>query len=330
MVMKSVMLIGSGSWGTALAKVLLSDPDLRLSWYVRRPEAAQAISSSGRNPYYLSDIVLDASRIKVLDSVLEIPAETQQIVVALPAAFSKGVLSSMPLSAFSGPVISAAKGLMPDEHLTVSEWLEANRLVASDRLYMIGGPCHSEEVAQEKRSYLTMGGIGIHPIKHLSDLFSCGYISCSGSDDLRGIEFAAVLKNVMAVACGMALGSGRGDNFLSVLVSAASRETEAFLQKHFPLSGRDINRSAYLGDLLVTCYSPHSRNRALGLLLGRGYSPAEAKTEMNMVAEGYFAVKSLSMRFDINSFPIIKAVHAALYEGVSAAKAVKYIEDRLV
>jgi glycerol-3-phosphate dehydrogenase (NAD(P)+) len=328
--MKSVMLIGSGSWGTALAKVLLSDPELQLYWYVRRPEAADSIARSGRNPYYLSDIVLDAGRIRVLTSVSEIPTETEQVVVALPAAYSKGVLASMPINRFSGPVISAAKGLMPDEHLTVTEWLEANRLVSPDRLYMIGGPCHSEEVAQEKRSYLTMGGIGLHPVQTLTDLFSCHFISCSASDDLRGIEFAAVLKNVMAVACGMALGSGRGDNFLSVLVSAASRETESFLGKHFPSAARDINRSAYLGDLLVTCYSPHSRNRALGLLLGRGYSPAEAKTEMNMVAEGYFAVKSLSMRFDIDSFPIIKAVYSALYEGVSAAKAVKYMEDRLV
>jgi glycerol-3-phosphate dehydrogenase (NAD(P)+) len=328
--MKSVFLLGSGSWGTALAKVLLSDTDLFLHWYVRRPEVADAIMRTGANPGYLQTIQLDQSRIQTCSSVARIPEQTDAVVIALPAAFARETLSSMPLSAYQGPVISAAKGLIPGEHLTVTEWLQQKDMVSAERLYMIGGPCHSEEVALEKRSYLTMGGMGVEPEVPLSRLFSCGFVSCSASDDLRGIEFAAILKNAMAIACGMALGTGRGDNFLSVLVSAASRETDAFLRRFFPNPGRDINRSAYLGDLLVTCYSPHSRNRALGMLVGRGYSPAEARIEMKSVAEGYFAIHGLYSRFDLHDFPILHAVHSALYEGVSAERAVAYIEERLL
>jgi glycerol-3-phosphate dehydrogenase (NAD(P)+) len=327
--MKSVFLLGSGSWGTALAKVLLSDPQVFLHWYIRRPEVAQAIAQTGRNPVYLSDILLDRQRIQTHHSFSQLPQEAEQMVISVPAAHAKTTLSALPFHTFSGPVISAAKGLIPDQHITLTEWLQGTGRVSPDRLFMIGGPCHSEEVAQEKRSYLTMGGLGLHPSEQLTHLFSCDYISCSPSADLRGIEFAAILKNVMAIACGMALGTGRGDNFLSVLVSAASRETDAFLRRHFPLEDREINRSAYLGDLLVTCYSPHSRNRRLGLLCGRGYSPAEALTEMNSVAEGYFAVKGLHARFDLTDFPVMSMVYSVLYAGVPAAQAIKLVEAQL-
>jgi glycerol-3-phosphate dehydrogenase (NAD(P)+) len=327
--MKTVFLVGSGSWGTALAKVLLCDPELVLHWYIRRPEVAQAIAQTGRNPAYLSDILLDRQRIQTYHSLSQLPQEAEQMVIAVPAAHAESTLSALPLHTFSGPIISAAKGLIPDQHITVTEWLQGKGRVSPDRLFMIGGPCHSEEVAQEKRSYLTMGGLSQHPSEHLTHLFSCGYISCSPSVDLRGIEFAAILKNVMAIACGMALGTGYGDNFLSVLVSAASREADAFLRRHFPMENRDINRSAYLGDLLVTCYSPHSRNRALGLLVGRGYSSAEARNEMNSVAEGYFAVKGLHARFDLTDFAIMSMVYSVLYDGVSAAQAIKLVENHL-
>jgi len=327
--MENIFLIGAGSWGTALAKIIQAAPDRHLTWHMRQEESAEHIRRTGKNPNYLSDIRLDTARLTTLSGTPDIPAGTDAVVVALPAAFSGNVLEKLQISKFGGPVVSAAKGLIPHHHVTVTEWMEINGLVNPDNLFMVGGPCHSEEVALEKRSFLTLGGNGITPPPALTDIFNSEFVSCSASADMRGIEFAAVLKNVMAVACGIALGTNRGDNFLAVLVSAAARETERFLNTHFPLQGRNINESAYLGDLLVTCFSPHSRNRSFGLLVGRGYSPAAAKTEMSMVAEGYYAVNGLASRFDIEGFPIIETVYACLHQGKPAKVAVRELETKL-
>lgn len=327
--MENIFLIGAGSWGTALAKIIQADPGRRLTWYMRREESAEHIRRTGKNPDYLSDIRLDTTRLSTLSGTPQIPAATDAVVVALPAAFSGDVLEKLQISKFNGPVISAAKGLIPNHHVTVTEWMEMNGLVPPHNLFMVGGPCHSEEVAQEKRSFVTLGGQGTPPPPQLTDIFNSEFVSCCASADMRGIEFAAVLKNVMAVACGIALGTGKGDNFLAVLVSAAARETEQFLNTHFPLQNRNINDSAYLGDLLVTCFSPHSRNRSFGLLVGRGYSPAAAKTEMSMVAEGYYAVNGLASRFSIGEFPIIETVYACLHQGKPAKTAIKELEAKL-
>lgn len=327
--LRHIFLIGAGSWGTALAKIIQATPDRHLSWYMRQEESARQIALTGKNPNYLSDITLDIKRLDTLSGTPGIPSDVDAVVLALPAAFSGEVLQKLNIADFDGPVISAAKGLIPDLHLTVTEWMEQHSLTAPDKLYMLGGPCHSEEVALEKRSYLTLGGNAVLPDEPLSGIFRSESVTCSASADLRGIEFAAVLKNVMALACGIALGTHRGDNFLAVLVSAAARETERFLDTHFPLPGRNINESAYLGDLLVTCFSPHSRNRTFGLLVGRGYSPSAAKTEMAMVAEGYYAVKGLAARFDITDFPIIETVYACLHQGKPAKTAIKELETRL-
>ena len=327
--MENIFLIGAGSWGTALAKIIQATPGRHLTWHMRQEEAAEHIRRTGRNPNYLSDIVLDTSRLSTLSGTPQIPADAAAVVVALPAAFSGEALQKLRIETYKGPVISAAKGLIPEYHLTVTEWMETNRLVSADNLYMIGGPCHSEEVALEKRSFLTLGGNGVLPTETLTHIFRSDSVTCNASADLRGIEFAAVLKNVMALACGIALGTNKGDNFLAVLVSAAARETERFLQTHFPSDKRRINDSAYLGDLLVTCFSPHSRNRTFGLLVGRGYSPGAAKTEMAMVAEGYYAVKGLAARFDISPYPIIETVYACLHQGKPAKPAMKELEAKL-
>ena len=327
--MENIFLIGAGSWGTALAKIIQAAPTRHLTWHMRQADAAEHIRRTGKNPNYLSDIKLDVNRLTTLSGTPEIPANTDAVVVALPAAFSGEVLEKLQISKFNGPVISAAKGLIPDLHVTVTEWMEFNGHVKPNHLFMIGGPCHSEEVAQEKRSFLTLGGNKVTPPENHTSIFKSEFVSCSASDDLRGIEFAAVLKNVIAMACGIALGTGKGDNFLSVLVSAGARETEHFLQIHYPLPGRQINQSAYLGDLLVTCFSPHSRNRTFGMLVGRGYSPAAAKTEMSMVAEGFYAVKGLASRFDITNFPIIEMVYACLHQGKPAKIAIQELEEKL-
>lgn len=296
---------------------------------MRNAEVAQHILQSGKNPSYLGNIQLDTKRLATYSGNPSIPQETDVVVVALPAAFSAEALSAVDFSNYNGPVISAAKGLIPEKNLTVTEWLEKSGNVQPQNLYMIGGPCHSEEVALDKQSYLTLGGNGQIPAVSLTAILNSETVGCSGSGDLRGIELAAVLKNVMALACGMALGTGRGDNFLAVLVSAAARETEQFLQDHFPAENRDINASAYLGDLLVTCFSPHSRNRSFGLLIGRGYSTVAAKNEMAMVAEGYYAIKGINARFDISAYPIMQAVYASLYQNVPAQKSVGELAKKI-
>jgi len=327
--MKKVFLLGAGSWGTALAKIILDSGNHQLIWHMRKPDQADEIMRTGRNAHYLSHVHFDVNTLETVSGNPVIPEGTDALIVALPAAFSAEVLQSIDFSNYHGPVISAAKGLIPDLHLSVTEWLELNTKVKPDNLFMIGGPCHSEEVAQEKRSFLTLAGNSMLPPEGISNILTNPYVSCHTSTDLRGIESAAVLKNVMALACGIALGTGRGDNFLAVLVSAASRETERFLQTHFPLDGRNINESAYLGDLLVTCFSPHSRNRSFGMLVGRGYSASAAKTEMAMVAEGYYAIKGLATRFGIAGYPIMEMVYQCLYQGVSARTALSDLEKKL-
>lgn len=327
--MKKVFLLGAGSWGTALAKIILDSGNYQLVWHMRKAEQAEEILKSGRNPQYLSHVHFNTDSVQTVSGKPIIPKGTDVILVALPAAFSAEVLQSIDFSNYHGPVISAAKGLIPGIHLSVSEWLELNSKLKPEQVFMIGGPCHSEEVAQEKRSFLTLAGKGITPSKMLLHLFTNHYVSCYASADLSGIETAAVLKNVMALACGIAIGTGRGDNFLAVLVSAASRETKGFLHTHFPLDERDINESAYLGDLLVTCFSPHSRNRSFGMLVGRGYSASAAKTEMAMVAEGYYAVNGLASRFGVQGYPIMEMVYRVLYQGFSAKNAMAELELKL-
>jgi glycerol-3-phosphate dehydrogenase (NAD(P)+) len=329
--MAEITLFGGGSWATALVKIL-SEGDNKINWVVRSAEVADYINQNGSNPKYLCDIEFHTSKVmaKTMDST---DVYTSPIVVfAMPAAFIQETLDWAVQRLSPGSVlISAAKGMIPAVQIGVSDYLELKYAIPASRLAFIGGPCHSEEVAMKKRSYLTLAhGHGANGLA-LAELFCCDYVGCHALEDLKGVEYCAILKNIFALAAGMAHGLGYGDNFLSVLVSNAMHEVEIFLDGKFPSSRRQLTASAYLGDLLVTAYSQHSRNRTFGAMIGRGYSIKAAQIEMNMVAEGYYASKSLSeSNADMmNQMPIVNLVYHVLYKNIHVADAFKNLEKQM-
>ncbi|MDD7725843.1 MAG: NAD(P)-binding domain-containing protein, partial [Bacteroidales bacterium] len=286
-----VGLIGSGSWATAIAKMLLCNVD-RLNWHVRSRKNIEAFKLTGRNPSYLTSIQFDVNKIAFSDDVNTIVRESDVIFVVVPSAFVQSVFKSLTVSLADKYVISAIKGLIPDSNMIVGTWLNQVMGVQLDRIGVISGPCHAEEVALERLSYLTMACQNVDLAREYARLITCHFIKTSVSDDIYGTEYAAVLKNIMAIASGVFHGLGYGDNFQAVLISNAIQEIKRFVDTVHPIP-RDIKSSAYLGDLLVTAYSQFSRNRTFGTMLGKGYSVKSAQMEMLMVAEGYYATKSI-------------------------------------
>ena len=312
-----VGLLGSGSWATAIAKMLLCNTD-RLNWHIRSKKNIDAFRMTGHNPSYLTSITFDTSKIHFTEDVNEVVRESDVILMVVPSAFLKSALSSLTESLEGKYVISAIKGLIPDENMIVGTWLNQKMGVPLDHIGVISGPCHAEEVALERLSYLTMACQNIDLAREYAELITCHFIKTSVSDDIYGTEYAAVLKNIMAIASGVFHGLGYGDNFQAVLISNAIQEIKRFVDTVHPIP-RDIKSSAYLGDLLVTCYSQFSRNRTFGTMLGKGYSVKSAQMEMLMVAEGYYAVKSIKEindRYQV-SMPITDCVYNIIYGRVS-------------
>jgi glycerol-3-phosphate dehydrogenase (NAD(P)+) len=310
-----VAIIGGGSWATALAKLLLNNTP-RISWFIRKAEDIVYFKEFKTNPRYLSSVEFETARIDFFDSISDCIASADYLVLAIPSAFLNESIKSIKPKELSGKVIfSAIKGIVPEHNLIVGEYLNKIHDVPLENIGVITGPCHAEEVALEKLSYLTIASMNTVRAQVLSDLLNCRYLRSTVSDDIYGTEFAAVLKNVIAVAGGICHGLGYGDNFLAVLVSNAIQEIKRFVDAVHPID-RDIKASAYLGDLIVTAYSQFSRNRMFGTMLGKGYSVKQAQLEMNMVAEGYYAVKCV---YEINkqykvSMPITDAVYNIIYQ----------------
>ncbi|MCI5776994.1 MAG: NAD(P)-binding domain-containing protein [Bacteroidales bacterium] len=312
-----VGLIGSGSWATAIAKMLLCNVD-RLNWHVRSRKNIEAFKLTGRNPSYLTSIQFDVNKIAFSDDVNTIVRESDVIFVVVPSAFVQSVFKSLTVSLADKYVISAIKGLIPDSNMIVGTWLNQVMGVQLDRIGVISGPCHAEEVALERLSYLTMACQNVDLAREYARLITCHFIKTSVSDDIYGTEYAAVLKNIMAIASGVFHGLGYGDNFQAVLISNAIQEIKRFVDTVHPIP-RDIKSSAYLGDLLVTAYSQFSRNRTFGTMLGKGYSVKSAQMEMLMVAEGYYATKSIKTineRYQV-PMPITDCVYNIIYGKVS-------------
>lgn len=312
-----VGLIGSGSWATAIAKMLLCNVD-RLNWHVRSRKNIEAFKLTGRNPSYLTSIQFDVNKIAFSDDVNTIVRESDVIFVVVPSAFVQSVFKSLTVSLADKYVISAIKGLIPDSNMIVGTWLNQVMGVQLDRIGVISGPCHAEEVALERLSYLTMACQNVDLAREYARLITCHFIKTSVSDDIYGTEYAAVLKNIMAIASGVFHGLGYGDNFQAVLISNAIQEIKRFVDTVHPIP-RDIKSSAYLGDLLVTAYSQFSRNRTFGTMLGKGYSVKSAQMEMLMVAEGYYATKSIKAineRYQV-PMPITDCVYNIIYGKVS-------------
>ncbi len=323
-------VIGYGTWATALVDVLTKN-EQRVGWYVRNAEVLESLQSEGRNQRYLSDLELNMARIEASDDLNKVVEEADIIVMAMPSAYIKTFLEPLTVSLQDKFIVSAVKGIVPGDYKTVVEYLHDQYDLSYKQIGLITGPTHAEEVARERMSYLTVVCTDPDNAQCIGQKLSTKYIHLSYSQDLYGTEYAAILKNIYALAAGMAIGLGYGDNFLAVLISNCAAEMTRFLQESYPYE-RDTQASAYLGDLLVTSYSIQSRHRRLGLMIGRGCSAMTALNEMTMVAEGYFAadcIRHINFRHQVE-MPIADMVYKVLYEGASARKSMKALCAKLI
>ncbi|MBS1588343.1 MAG: NAD(P)-binding domain-containing protein [Bacteroidetes bacterium] len=331
-----IAIIGNGSWGTALAKIL-TDNGNQLDWWVRNEAAVEYINRRGHNPNYLTAVHFASNSIRPSISLAEVLDRATTLVFAVPSAFAQQVIESIPSEKWQHKqIISAIKGILPESNLLLNDYLTQNVGYDLNKYVAITGPCHAEEVADERLSYLTFSGLNDKWTAQVAQAFSCDYINTTSNHDIWGAQFAAVLKNVYAIGAGMAHGLGYGDNFLSVYITNCYREMYQYLVAHFnkvhPSNIQpDFHTSAYLGDLLVTGYSLHSRNRAFGTMLGKGYSVKSAILEMNMVAEGYYAsrgMQSISRNYVID-IPLATCIYEVLWEGIEPEDAFRQIEKML-
>ncbi len=314
----AIGVIGSGSWATAMVKMISDNAlDKKLIWWVRKEEDAKNIREFGHNPNYLSAVKIELPQEQILSDIRKVVERSDMLIFNTPAAFLKGALRGLDPALFADKIlVSAIKGIVPEDNLLVGDFLQKYLDAPLDQIVAVGGPCHAEEVAQERLSYLTIASTSETNARKVAELLQGRYINTIVSDDIYGLEYAAVLKNIYAVACGICHGVGYGDNFQAVLVSNAIREIASFISVVNPLK-RNIMDSAYLGDLLVTSYSQFSRNRTFGNMIGKGYSVNAAQLEMNMIAEGYYASKCIHdiCQPDDLKLPICEAVYNILYKG---------------
>jgi len=324
-----IAVIGGGSWATAIVKMLTEHSDY-VGWWMRNTDSVETIKRAHHNPNYLSSVELRTEIIDVSTDLNHIVDEADTLIFAVPSAFLKNALENLDKDISGKMIFSAIKGIVPDENLIVGEFFHQNYKVPLENIGVITGPCHAEEVALERLSYITIAGLNSKKVNELAEHMQSDYIQVKLSDDIYGTEYAAVLKNIYALAAGIYHGLGYGDNFQAVLVSNAIREMKRFIKAVHPIK-RDINGSAYLGDLLVTAYSQFSRNRMFGNMIGKGYTIRSAMLEMNMVAEGYYAarlIQELKKEHDVK-MPIANAVYKILYANKNPRKVMKKLTDKL-
>jgi glycerol-3-phosphate dehydrogenase (NAD(P)+) len=322
-------VIGGGSWATAIAKMLCVNlPEI--AWYMRNESAIEHLKTHKHNPNYLSSVEFDIHKLKLTSDINEAVTYADYIIFAVPSAFLSSELAKLKESLKHKVIFSAIKGIVPETSLIVGEHFHKEFNIPYNNIGVITGPCHAEEVALERLSYLTIACGDDEKAKTMANVLAGNYIKTKISDDIIGTEYAAMLKNIYAIAAGIAHGLGYGDNFQSVIMSNAIREMKKFIRKVHKMK-RNINNSAYLGDLLVTGYSVFSRNRMFGNMIGKGYTVQAAMMEMSMVAEGYYAVKSaykLNQEYKAKT-PIVDAVYEILYEGKDAKKVFKKLTEKL-
>jgi glycerol-3-phosphate dehydrogenase (NAD(P)+) len=324
-----VGVIGSGSWATAISKMLLENVG-QISWFFRKTETIESFKELGYNPRYLQSVEFDIEKINFYNDVDEIVEDSDIIVLAVPSAFLPEILNNLKTDLSSKYFLSGIKGIVTRENLLVVEYLNRYFNVPFENVGVIAGPSHAEEVALEKLSYLTVASIDETKAANFARLIQSHYIYTSTSDDIWGTEYTSVMKNIIAIGAGIAHGLRYGDNFQAVLVANAIQEMKRFVDTVHPIS-RDIKDSAYLGDLMVTVYSQFSRNRLLGTLIGRGYSVRNAFLDMDMVAEGYYASKSIheiNQKYQVY-MPICDAVYRILYENLSPKKEMTQLTMKL-
>ena len=348
-------IIGSGSWATALAKIL-TDNQHKIYWWFRNETSIEHLIARHHNPQYLSSAYFDTSLLQLTSHVEEVIKNSDCIVIAVPSAFAEESLHSLNRDIFySKKIISAIKGILPQNNLLLNDYLKQNFAVDLTNYFAVLGPCHAEEVAAEKLSYLTFSGIDRVMTHEIASHFQTSYINIIENHDIYGVQFAAILKNIYALGAGIAHGLEYGDNFLSVLIANSADEMAGFLRKagiknievgtiehkgsskHFGdkyLGEQTTNYAAsvYLGDLLVTCYSLYSRNRTFGNMIGKGYSVKAAQLEMSMIAEGYNASKCMHIvnKTVLAEMPIAETIYKILWEKLNVGMGFKNIEAELV
>ncbi len=324
-------VIGGGSWGTAIVKMLSENLD-QVSWYMRSDSAIRHLQKENHNPNYLSSVEFDVSKLALSNDMNSVVDHADVLIFAIPSAFLEAELKSLTTSLKDKIIFSAIKGIVPESGLIVGEHFHDAYQIPFENIGVLTGPCHAEEVALERLSYLTLACADAAKAELVAKALQSHYIRTKISDDIIGTEYAAMLKNIYAIAAGIAHGLGYGDNFQSVLMSNAIREMKRFIDKVYKMK-RNINNSAYLGDLLVTGYSTFSRNRMFGNMIGKGYTVKSAMMEMNMVAEGYYATKSAHLinqnRIKKTKTPIINAVYQILYEDKNPKKVFRRLTEKI-
>ncbi|WP_040279738.1 NAD(P)H-dependent glycerol-3-phosphate dehydrogenase [Psychroserpens damuponensis] len=324
-------VFGAGSWATAIVKMLSENLD-EIGWYMRSVYTKEHLLKEQHNPSYLSSVEFHTEQLKLSNDINELAIWADVLIFVIPSAFIHAELEKLTVDISNKTIVSAVKGIMPETGKLVGEQFHDVYNIPFENIAVIAGPCHAEEVALERLSYLTISCDDATKAQNIADALSSDYIKTKISDDVIGTEYAVMLKNIYAIAAGIAHGLGYGDNFQSVLMSNAIREMKRFIKKMHKMK-RNINNSAYLGDLLVTGYSTFSRNRMFGNMIGKGYTVKSAQMEMNMVAEGYYATKSAhELNFKNKKktrLPIIDAVYDILYEGKDAKKVFKKLTDKL-
>ena len=317
--------MGGGSWATAIAKIMLEKVD-HVHWYMRRADSIEAFKRLEHNPSYLTGVHFDVNRITFSTDINEVVRACDTLIFVTPSPYLKNHLRKLKVKIHDKFIVTAIKGIVPDENLICSEYFRLVYNVPDDNLAVLGGPSHAEEVALSRLTYLTVGCVNEEKARAFADLIAGNYVKTKTSTDVIGIEYASVLKNVYAVATGICNGLKYGDNFQSVLISNAVQEMNRFLRAVYPVE-RNVYDSVYLGDLLVTAYSNFSRNRVFGTMIGRGYSVKAAQIEMEMIAEGYYAtkcMKDINRHFHVN-MPILDAVYNILYERIAPAIEIKLL-----
>ena len=326
---RQIAIVGNGSWATALAKIVLNNKP-GINWFMRRQEAIDAFLKTGKNPDYLSHTNFDLQRIQFSSDINEIVAASDILILAIPSPYLGSVLKKIRRSLRNKIVISAVKGMIIEENVTVTNYLHTRFRVPKENLAVIAGPCHAEEIALERQSYLTIGSIAPDTACACAALFHTPYVHTTTSDDVEGLEFSSVMKNIYAIASGLCHSLRYGDNFQAVLISNAVQEIQRFVAANNGVTS-NIDASGYLGDVLVTSYSKFSRNRQFGQMIGMGYSVKAAQIEMEMVAEGYYGTRCI---YEVNkhlqvSLPIVSAVYDILYNQQSPSMVIQELTQKL-
>ena len=322
-------MIGYGSWATALVHTLQMNRQ-KIWWHIRNQEVLESIQTEGKNAKYLNDIDFDRDLINATDDINEVVRNSDIIIIAAPSAYLKDFLSDLKEPLNDKFILSATKGIIPEDYKTITEYFKDTYSLSYSQLGLISGPSHAEEVSRDRLSYLTVACTDDENGKIIGERFSTNNIQIRYSKDIYGIEYAGILKNIYALAGGLAVGLGYGDNFRAVLTAAGAQEMTRFIQESYPFD-RDTMEYAYLGDLLVTSYSSFSRNRRLGQLIGHGCTVKSALNEMTMIAEGYFAaecIKHINERHNI-SMPIADMVYDVLYKRANPRRRMKELTTQL-